>query len=366
MVKLKQLKSPRSQNLFSLIARFRLVELSKIDAQRWTDDLVLLRELILSNEAMYPKINHWFSEKVLPGLKSTERVAYIAYENERPVGAAILKLGCNTKVCHLCIHEDFRDQDLGQILFTKLVMRSRQYANEMHFTLPESLWTSKVGFFESFGFLHASRANRQYRRAETELTCSAPMSRVWSAILKKLAILAKKFTPDNRYRNSEILLSVKPKYAQTILENRKRVEIRKKFSAKWMGSRAVLYSTKPVSALVGEASISSVCHGKPDEIWNTYGQHIGCSYSEYKSYVGLSEQVYAVQFGDIKSYGTPVSLTELSKLVEHELRPPQSFFNLGTARNECWTTATWIAAALRSQISETTDSENSSAAMLTR
>ena len=348
MEKLKLLKSTRSGTLFALTAPFRLAEVGTADAHRWSDDLLILRELIISNEEMYPSIRRWFSDKVIPGLKSSERVAYLAYENDRPIGAAILKLGSNTKICHVCIHEDFRDLDLGQIVFTQLVLRSRKHANRIHFTLPEGLWSSRAGFFESFGFLSAEKSRRQYRRSETELSCSAPMARVWSAILKKLPNLVRKFMPDRGLQKNELLMSIKPTYAQRILGNKKRVEIRKKFSAKWIGSRAILYSTRPVSALVGEASIDSVCSGKPEDVWSVYSPYIDCSRAEYQSYVGASSEVYAIEFGDVMSYPVPVPISELSRLMGYGLRPPQSFFSLAGGGENSWAVATWIAGALGS------------------
>lgn len=252
--------------LFPLQGQFRIVEIGKPDVEGWSDHVKVLWELITANETMYPGIDHWFSSKVVPGLKSSERIAYVAYEGENPIASAVLKRGEKSKFCHLRIHEDFQDQDLGQMFFTLMTFEIRHHAKEVHFTLPESLWCKKSGFFTSFGFSSTKKASRQYRRGDAELICSAPLSTIWSAVLNKVPELVTKFCVGGHSLGSDVLLSVKPKYAERLLAGAKLVEIRKKFSKKWLGRKAVLYASQPQGALVGEATIHSITRGRPADI----------------------------------------------------------------------------------------------------
>lgn len=87
---------------------FRVVRLQEGDVKHRTDHLVTLRNLILQNEPMYPEIGAWVSAKVLPGLRSSERVAFLGYLDEKPVVSAVVKRGATAKFCHLRISEDFR------------------------------------------------------------------------------------------------------------------------------------------------------------------------------------------------------------------------------------------------------------------
>ena len=98
---------------------------------------------------MYPGIGQWYSDKVLPGLKTSERIGYVAFEDERPIASAVLKKGERAKFCHLRIHEDFRDLDLGQMFFTQMTLEARHIAKEIHFTLPELAFGDEevVAFF---------------------------------------------------------------------------------------------------------------------------------------------------------------------------------------------------------------------------
>ena len=117
MEPLKQRSDNQSGDLFPLAPRFRIVELGTDQAKAGTDDLNVLKELIVSSEEMYPNIGRWFSGKVVPGLEAKQRLAWVAYEGEKAVAAAVLKRGKHAKFCHLRIDPGFQDMDLGQLFF---------------------------------------------------------------------------------------------------------------------------------------------------------------------------------------------------------------------------------------------------------
>jgi predicted transcriptional regulator len=327
----------------------RIVEIGKPDASGWDDQVKVLRQLILANQAVYPDIDHWFSTKVIKGLESSERLAYIAYEGEAAIASAILKLGKKAKFCHLRIREDFQDQDLGQMFFTLMTLEIRHRAQEVHFTLPESLWRKKSGFFQSFGFSTATKAARQYRHGDAELICSAPLQTVLSAVLTKVPNLITKFSVGGHFLGSDLLMSVKPKYAERLLSGTKLVEIRKKFSRKWLGRRAVLYSSQPQGALVGEATIHSITHGRPDDIWARFENGIGASWEEFKGYTASSGEISAIQLSDICAYRAPVPLDQIEYILREDLRPPQSYCELNMQKNTPWAKAVSIATLLHSR-----------------
>jgi predicted transcriptional regulator len=347
MAQLKQFIKQETADLFARKGHFRFVKLGAMDAQRSTDELKVLRGLIGTNQPMYPNIERWFDMKVLPGLKSSERIAWIAYEGDEAIATAILKLGRKSKFCHLRIHQNFQDLDLGRMFFTQMTFEARHLAKEIHFTLPESLWYEKAKFFESFGFARAVKSLRQYRHGDTELSCCAPVPTVWSAALKRLPQLMPKFSVGGYSLNNEILVSIKPKYAHQILSGAKLVEIRKKFSNRWIGRRAVLYASSPEKALVGEATVSSVTSGHPADIWARFGPSIGCSSGEFEAYVGSATKVSAIELDDAVPYKQPIGLAQVSHLVEADLRPPQSFCDLRLDDEEsAWAKAVSVASLL--------------------
>jgi predicted transcriptional regulator len=344
---LNQFVSHTTPDLFARTGDFHLAKIGGSEAKKFTDDLKVLRQLIVENQPMYPNIDRWFDHKVVPGLKSSERIAWVAYEGESAIASAVLKRGRKSKFCHLRIHQNFRDLDLGRMFFSQMTFEARHLAKEIHFTLPESLWYEKTTFFESFGFVRAAKSPRQYRGGDTELACSAPLSIVWSAVLKKLPSLRRKFSVGGYSLRNEMLVSIKPKYAHQILSGQKLIEIRKRFSDRWAGSRAVLYASNPEKALVGEATVRSVTCGSPNEIWARFGSDIGCSSDEFKEYAGSAEKVSAVELDAAVPYREPIGLAQLSHLVEEHLRPPQSFCDLRLDDEESpWAKAVSVASLL--------------------
>jgi predicted transcriptional regulator len=347
MAVLKQFRDRTAGTLFSLAPTFRIVRLGQEEAMAWTDDVGILKTLILASEAMYPAIGRWFDQKVVPGLVSGQRIAWVAFEGERAIASAVLKLGKRAKFCHLKIAEDFQDRDLGQMFFSQMTVEARHDAKDIHFTLPESLWSSKSAFFESFGFTQAVKSDRQYRRGETELACSAPFLTVWSSVMSKLPLLAAKFSPGNYSLDNKLLISLKPEYAGRILAGSKLFEVRKRFSKKWVGCRAALYSSSPHKALVGEATIRAVTCGKPSDVWEQFGASLGCTFDEFKAYVGSAGQVSAIELSDVTPYRERLSLAQMSHLIREDLRPPQSYCDLRLDDDQnAWVKAVSVASLL--------------------
>jgi predicted transcriptional regulator len=352
MTPLKQQGNERADTLFSLKADFRVVRLGEDDARYHSDELKTLTNLIETNEEMYPNIRRWIRDKVVPGLRSSERIAWVAYENEKPVATAVLKRGARAKFCHVRVESGFQDLDLGQLFFTQMTLETRHLAKEIHFTLPESLWQSKMKFFESFGFAQAAKAQRQYRNGESELVCSASHHLVRVAALERLPFLARKFSVSGYQLGGDLLVSMKPKYAEQILSGSKLVEIRKKFSGKWVGCKAILYSSSPQKALVGEATVRSVTSGTPADIWSRFNATVGCTFDEFSAYVGSAKQVSAIELDAVFPYKEPISLAQISHLLGEDLRPPQSYCNLKLDdKQSAWAKAVTATSVLHGSLS---------------
>ena len=114
----------------------RIERLKEKDAKGGSDSLKNLVHHLHSHEEYYPGIGHWVKEKVIPGLRTGERVGFVGFRDELPVLAAVLKKGSRTKFCHLSIQEGFRGDGLGKLMFSLMAIEVRKTAQEIHFTLP--------------------------------------------------------------------------------------------------------------------------------------------------------------------------------------------------------------------------------------
>jgi hypothetical protein len=88
------------------------------------------------------------------------------------------------------------------------------------------------------------------------------------------------------------------------------------------------------------------------DIWNEFGQSVGCSFVEFDAYVGSSKEVNAIELDDVVPYEEPISLAQMSHLLQEELRPPQSYCDLRLDEAESpWAKAVSIASLLHGRFS---------------
>jgi predicted transcriptional regulator len=200
-------------------------------------------------------------------------------------------------------------------------------------------------FFKSFGFDRVVKAGHQYRLFEDELRCSAPFHRVWQSILRKLPKIARAFSVNGYPLNARMLMSIRPEHAASVLSGSKRVEIRRRFSEEWAGSRVSIYASYPRCSIVGDALMQEVVVGDPDHIWERFGDQVGCTREQFERYARGAKQLYAIILVDVVPYAKTLSLAEVSQVVSTPLRPPQSYRSLETSTG--WTEAVSIGALLQ-------------------
>lgn len=327
---------------------FNIVRLAPGDVQASSDHLADFKQLILNNETMYPTVEEWYRSKVLPGIRGNERTAFVGYLHERPVVSAVVKKGTNAKFCHLRIADDLQDVHLGELFFSVMALEIRDLAEQIHFTLPEALWQKKSSFFSSFGFQSAQLAETQYRLFDRELQCHAPFKRVWKHALEKLPMVSYLYDCDGFSASNKLLLSMQPSHAMNIMRGTKTVELRRRFSTKWIGHKINVYASAPTRSLVGEANIDRIVTGTPEQIWQQFEQRLGCSRSQFDAYACGTETLYAIELKNIRPYRSELPLRQIAHLINEDLHPPQSYCTL--EHNRPWAKAVSIAAYLHATL----------------
>lgn len=322
----------------------RIQRVLSADARRSTDSIKLLCDRLSSHQAFYPAIDRWIKHKVVPDLKTGRRMGYIGYVGETPALVAVLKLGSNTKFCHVSVEDGFQGGRLGHLIFSIMASEVRNRAQEIHFTLPRNLWDRERGFFCAFGFEVAERSHTQYRLFDDELRCSAPFAKVWSCVLAQLPTLLTSSAVAGFRVNDGVVLSIGESPARLIMQGRKTVEIRKRFHERWVGCAASVYATGQSRALLGNVTIKDVTKAHPAEIWDRFGLQIGCSKEEFDEYAGGKTVVYALHLVDPEPYEAPIPLSQLSHLLGETLYPPQSYAT--HSNKDVWGRALSVAAVL--------------------
>jgi predicted transcriptional regulator len=162
--------------------------------------------------------------------------------------------------------------------------------------------------------------------------------------MEKLPKMMKMFSIGGYSIENALLLSVKPSYAEDIVRNRKTVEVRRKFSEKWIGQKLSVYASEPLAALVGEATVENVVTGTPADIWSRFRWGMQCTKEEFDVYAAGSEKIFAITLGNAVPYASPVPLAQVTHILGSDLTPPQSY--LALKRNQGWAFAVSIAALL--------------------
>ncbi len=121
-----------------------------------------------------------------------------------------------------------------------------------------------------------------------------------------------------------VLLSVKPKYSEKIVEGKKRYEFRRAIFKKQNIEKVYIYSSSPVSKIVAAFEIEKILKDSPEKIWKLCQKYAGISKKDFFDYFKNSEQAFAIEIGYVNSFQEPID----PYLIIEDFTPPQSFYYL--------------------------------------
>ena len=120
-----------------------------------------------------------------------------------------------------------------------------------------------------------------------------------------------------------LLLSLRPRFANAILDGTKTVELRRRPINALPGTRVILYSTAPVMAIVGTAYLRKVDVEAPQAAWKRCKRHLGLDKGEFDAYLDGSTNAYLLHLETISRLNEPLHLHQLRQ--SGGFHPPQSF-----------------------------------------
>jgi predicted transcriptional regulator len=118
-----------------------------------------------------------------------------------------------------------------------------------------------------------------------------------------------------------VLLSIKPEYAEQILEGSKRFEFRKAVPKAAGVKTVVIYATLPVGKVIGEFDIDEVLTHKPSDLWPMTSRFSGISKRFFNEYFKGRGTAHAIKVKAARRYKKPL---ELSNVISSGVAP-QSF-----------------------------------------
>lgn len=121
-------------------------------------------------------------------------------------------------------------------------------------------------------------------------------------------------------KKNAVLLSIKPAFANLIVDGIKTVELRRKFPQDVKG-KCYIYSSSPTKAIIGECNIDHVQKLTIEELWKNHSENSMIGWEEFNKYFQGQDYGYALILNSYLRYDSPVGLD--SKIQSN--RPPQSF-----------------------------------------
>jgi len=121
-----------------------------------------------------------------------------------------------------------------------------------------------------------------------------------------------------------ILLSIKPKYVESIMNGKKKYEFRKTIFRNKDIDRAFIYSTAPVKKVVGSFILGDIIEDYPDKLWENFHMFSGLSDKEFFTYFNGDKKGFAIEIESVEKFDTPIDPREK----DPDFTPPQSFYYL--------------------------------------
>jgi len=118
-----------------------------------------------------------------------------------------------------------------------------------------------------------------------------------------------------------ILLSIKPRFAEAIMNETKQYEFRRAIFKNINVRKVYVYSTSPVQKIVGAFTIGEIIEDRPNALWKRLGKYSALDREEFFGYFEGCEKGFAIGIKDVDSFSHPVDPRDLNP----NFFPPQSF-----------------------------------------
>ena len=134
--------------------------------------------------------------------------------------------------------------------------------------------------------------------------------------------------------NRDVLMSIRPEYAEAIISGSKTFELRRRRPSFTDGTKVVVYSSSPDRQLLGTFETGAIHEGCPDDIWDLVSTRAGIGRDTFDEYFRGCDMAYAIEVQSPQRLD-PKPL---------RIRPPQSYLFLRPGRRGHRSVLRWAAA----------------------
>ncbi len=119
----------------------------------------------------------------------------------------------------------------------------------------------------------------------------------------------------------DVLLSIKPKYVQSIIEGEKRYEFRKTIFKNRGIDLIYIYSSSPVKKIIGSFEVGGILEDHPRELWDNVKEYAGINDQDFFSYFEGKSRAFAIEIQNLQEFNDPIDPYETIP----GFVPPQSY-----------------------------------------
>lgn len=106
----------------------------------------------------------------------------------------------------------------------------------------------------------------------------------------------------------KVLLSIKPEYAEKILQGEKKFEFRKAVFKDRSVTTVLIYATMPVGKVIGEFEVDEVLSDSPQVIWSLTSAFSGITQTFFNQYFLGRGTAHAIKVKQARRFDQPLSL----------------------------------------------------------
>jgi len=118
----------------------------------------------------------------------------------------------------------------------------------------------------------------------------------------------------------EVILSIKPEFANKIFEGNKKFEFRRSIFKNKQVSKIIVYASSPISKIIGEFEIGKIIFKDIHSLWQETKEYSGISEDYFFEYFMGRESGFALEVKKVKKYKNQLCIRETFGIT-----PPQSF-----------------------------------------
>jgi len=118
----------------------------------------------------------------------------------------------------------------------------------------------------------------------------------------------------------EVILSIKPEFANKIFEGDKKFEFRRSIFKNRQVSKIIVYASSPISKIIGEFEIGKILFKDIHSLWQETKEYSGISEDYFYEYFIGRESGFALEVKKVKRYKNELCIKETFGIT-----PPQSF-----------------------------------------